>query len=445
MPDPPPEPISPEKEYWVAQNLAARLLARPWTLSSVANAIREILPKMPSKQRAALAVRVFELGEDTYPPTPPRIVAFLLDSQFFTPKPDQAIITVLDAPDFAPLLPFAGLKIPALETPAELADWFGLSVEELEWFSDARRGQARASTEKLLHYRYILVRKPNGTPRLLEAPKARLKGIQRRILRKILAPIPVQDRAHGFVTGRSCLTGAQIHANEAVVASFDLSAFFPSISAPRIHGIFRSLGYPWAVARYLTGLCTTSTPPGVINHLSGAAVLNATYGIPHLPQGAPTSPALANLLAWRLDRRLDGLARAAGANYSRYADDLAFSGGNDFARSIGRFSKAVAIIATEEGFYLNQSKTHIMHRHQRQQVTGLVVNDHININRTDFDTLKATLHNCVRQGPGSQNRTGAPDFRRHLDGRINWVEQANPRRGAKLRQMFNRIDWEPGK
>jgi retron-type reverse transcriptase len=195
----------------------------------------------------------------------------------------------------------------------------------------------------------------------------------------------------------------------------------------------------------LTGLCTTITPFGVINRLAAApcdaAALRATYGARHLPQGAPTSPALANLLAWRLDLRLYGLARAAGANYTRYADDLAFSGDADFAKSLGRFNKAMTTIAGEEGFRLNHTKTRIMPRHQSQRVTGLVVNDHVNVGRTGFDTLKAILHNCVRGDPDSQNRAGVPDFRRHLEGRIAWVEQVNPHLGTKLRRVFERIEW----
>ena len=298
----------------------------------------------------------------------------------------------------------------------------------------------------MLHYHHTLTRDRFGKPRLLEAPKTRLKAIQRRILREILTPVPVHDRAHGFVAGRSCLTGAQVHAGEAVVATFDLAAFFPSVGAPRVHGIFRSLGYPWSVARALTGLCTTRTPNSVIDRLSTASAessaLRATYGMRHLPQGAPTSPALANLLTWRLDQRLHGLARAAGANYSRYADDLAFSGPLEFARSLPRFDKAVAQIVSEEGFRLNLMKTRVMPRHGRQRVTGVVVNDHCNMDRTAFDTLKAIFHNCMRGDPQGQNRAGVPDFRRHLEGRLNWLEQLNPQRGAKLRQVFEQIEWD---
>jgi RNA-directed DNA polymerase len=199
------------------------------------------------------------------------------------------------------------------------------------------------------------------------------------------------------------------------------------------------------VSRLLAGLCTTQTPAGVLARLPSGrrpdSREQALYRTPHLPQGAPTSPALANLLTWRIDSRLHGLARAAGANYTRYADDLAFSGGDDFAGGLHRFGKAVETILQEEGFRLNAAKTRIMRRGERQRVTGIVVNEHCNVGRAEFDTLKATLFNCARTGPAAENRAGVPDYRSHLDGRVSWVEQINPPRGAKLRRLFERIDW----
>jgi RNA-directed DNA polymerase len=121
----------------------------------------------------------------------------------------------------------------------------------------------------------------------------------------------------------------------------DLEDFFPSISGVRIQAFFRTAGYPERVADLLGGICTNGEPP-------------------HLPQGAPTSPSLANLCAWRMDARLTGLAESVGAMYTRYADDLAFSGGEDFDRRVGRFSTHVAAIVCEEGFHVNHRKTRIM-------------------------------------------------------------------------------------
>jgi hypothetical protein len=160
-----------------------------------------------------------------------------------------------------------------------------------------------------------------------------------------------------------------------------------------------------------------------------------------LPQGAPTSPALANLAAWHLDARLLGLARSFGASYTRYADDLAFSGDEAFARRVKSLLAAVEHIVRDEGFVLNAPKTRVMRRSGCQRVTGIVVNDHINVSRTVFDVLKATLHNCIKSGPALENRTGLSDFRAHLNGRITWVENVNPVRAERLRRMFDMIEW----
>jgi len=163
-----------------------------------------------------------------------------------------------------------------------------------------------------------------------------------------------------------------------------------------------------------------------------------------LPQGAPTSPALANLCAFGLDRRLAGAAAAVGAEYSRYADDLAFSGDAAFARRIQKFSTFAAAIALDEGFDVNFRKTRIMHHAQRQLVCGLVVNERPNLPRRDYDRLKAILTNCRRHGVDAQNREERADFRAHLQGRVAWVEAVAPARGAKLRALFEAISWATG-
>jgi hypothetical protein len=431
-----------------AQTVAARLLAGPaWSKDAVANLLRTTLGRKGGAARAILVKHVLALGQAPYLPSQSELAGFLYHSEVFKPPADRRLATCLDPPRFAPALPLRDLKLPALAAIGDMSDWLGLPAEQLDWLADMRRTHERTLQVPLQHYRYAFVDKRAGGLRLLEAPKPRLKAIQRRILHEILSRVPVHDCAKGFVAGRSCLNGAQVHAGETVVATFDLAQFFPSLGHARVHGLFRTLGYPKDVARRLTGLCTTITPRDVYLRLPPsdrpADPIRPLFGLPHLPQGAPTSPALANLLAFRLDIRLHGLARAAGANYTRYADDLAFSGGYSFARRLDGFQEAVGCIALEEGFALNPTKTRIMPRSARQRVTGVVVNAHCNVARPDFDELKATLHNCVRDGVASQNRAGLPDFRRHLDGRVVWVEQVNPSRGNKLRRLFEAIDWNP--
>ena len=428
-----------------ANNLATRLLSRPWTEEAIALEIKMALESTHGRTRRALVARLFALGSGAYPPSPHALTAFLISSPYFKPPQRSAAAAVLDSPMFAPAAPFIGLPIPALVTLGELAEWVGLSLDQLDGLAGVRQGHSRTVEPTLQHYRYGFIDKSGGKSRLIEAPKPRLKAIQRQILREILAPVPVHPCAKGFVAGRSCMSGAQVHASEAVVATFDLAQFFPSISLARIHGIFRCFGYPWIVSRRLAGLCTTTTPPGIFRRIPEVRRPDtheqALFRVPHLPQGAPTSPALANLPAYKVDLRLHGLARAAGANYTRYADDLAFSGDAGFADALDRFGISIERILKEEGFALNPTKTRIMSRGQRQRVTGIVVNEHCNVGRAEFDALKAILFNSARSGPAGQNRAGAPDFRAHLAGRVSWVEQVNPARGAKLRQLFDQIEW----
>ncbi|MGI9387222.1 MAG: reverse transcriptase family protein, partial [Methyloligellaceae bacterium] len=272
-----------------------------------------------------------------------------------------------------------------------------------------------------------------------------LKTIQRKILRGILDHVPPHECAHGFVLGRSCATAASEHAGEHVVITVDLKDFFPATRLSRVHRTFRSLGYPSQVARALTALCSTITPASVFTRRQVDCEhhwkTRKMFAAPHLPQGAPTSPALANLAAWQLDNRLCGLARSFGVTHTRYADDLAFSGDADLARRGRKFLSLLEKIAGDEGYQLNHRKTRIMRRSSCQRVTGLVVNDHINVSRTAYDELKAILHNCTQTGPAVQNRAGHPDFRAHLDGRITWVESVNRVRGEKLRRKFEQIRW----
>jgi hypothetical protein len=226
----------------------------------------------------------------------------------------------------------------------------------------------------------------------------------------------------------------------------DLADFFASVSRARVASLFRRVGYPRRVASALAGLCTAPTPefalsehPRVNVDLAQRFLTNARLRDAHLPQGAPTSPALSNLAAWRLDRRLAGLAAAFGATMTRYADDLAFSGDTAFGRSLRFFVAHVGAIAAEEGFRVNHRKTRVMGQGQRQTLCGVVVNDTANVPRRERDRLRATLFNVARFGVDGQNRAGRPDFRRHLEGRVAWVAGLNPGAGKRLRELLARI------
>ncbi len=380
------------------------------------------------------------------------LIAFLERDRGFrlacTKYADQLVVAqrISEPSKMSPAEGTKAWALPGIHSAGELADWLELETGELEWFADLKTLSSQEGS-RLSHYRYRVLKKQWGTVRLIEAPKPRLKLLQRRILVEVLNAVPPHAAAHGFVRGRGIQSFAAPHAEQAVVLKMDLSDFFPSFSVARIQAFFRTAGYPEPVADLLGGICTTAAPVAVWGeHRDGisAAQLAAArelYRRRHLPQGAPTSPELANICAYRLDCRLAGLARAAGATYTRYADDLAFSGDEKFERCCERFSSHVAAILLEEGFQPHYRKTRIMRRSVRQQLAGLVVNQRINVARRDFDLLKAILTNCIRLSPESQNRDNHPDFHSHLEGRIGFVESINPEKGARLWRLFRTVQW----
>lgn len=349
-----------------------------------------------------------------------------------------------------------GREPAAIDSPLALAQMLELSDGQLAWLADVRGLERRVAAERLRNYRYRWVPRRSGVPRLLEAPKARLKEIQRWIAHEILDAAAPDDGAHGFVRGRSALTHAAAHCSREIVLRLDLRDFFASVAAGRVYGIFDALGYTPKVAYLLCGLCTNATPAFVFERLAPVpppligriALLRRQLATPHLPQGAPCSPALANLAAVRLDRRLRGLASAFELHYSRYCDDLTFSGARLTRTRFAAFRGLAQRIVRAEGFVLNADKTLLRTRAQRQQVTGIVVNARPNVARIDYDRLRATLHALARGGnaaaaaePGGGR---ALTRRAQLYGQVAWVGSLNAARGAKLRRALDAIDWPDG-
>ena len=342
--------------------------------------------------------------------------------------------------------------IPRIETLGGLAEWLEMTPSELTWFADLKGLGYKRPQARLEHYHYRVLAKASGSIRLIETPKPRLKDLQRRILSAILDRIPSHSAAHGFVKGRSIQTFAVPHVGQRVVLRIDLENFFPSFAGVRVQSFFRTIGYPETVADLLGGLVTNAVPRSIwcdVIKQPGFALdpgelwhVQSMYARPHLPQGAPTSPSLANLCSYRLDCRLSGLAQSAGATYTRYADDLAFSGGGSFASGVERFATHVAAILGEEGFTVQHRKTRIMRQSTRQHLAGLVTNQRLNVRRHHFDVLKATLTNCVRHSPEAQNLEAHPHFREHLQGRIAFIESINLEKGKRLRELFDQIRWE---
>lgn len=334
--------------------------------------------------------------------------------------------------------PFAleTLDLPRWDTPADLAAGLGLAPERLQWllgpaqdFRESREDRPHSS-----HYHPLLRPKRSGGLRLIEIPKPGLKAVQQRLLAGLLNGIPAHESAHGFIKGRSVLSHAREHAGNAVVIAYDLRDFFNSVPVARVRALWRTLGYAEGVADALAALVTTRTPLPVRERLVDAGGIDflqaKRLAARHLPQGAPTSPAVANLCAFGLDLRLEGLAWRFGAHYSRYADDIVFSGPRRLAGQSRALQGWVEAIALAEGFALHPRKTRHMPAHRRQQVTGIVVNERPNMERGAYDRLRAQLHAMAARGCDAETWVRA-------QGQVAWASQlVVASRAQKLQRML---------
>lgn len=311
--------------------------------------------------------------------------------------------------------------LPVWTSEADIAAALGLTLKQLQAFGIHRR------RDRAPHYVTFAIPKRNGKERLICAPKRGLKAALRKLDEALVAKLPVSGCAHGFVKGRSIVTNARPHAGKKVVLRFDIKDCFPTIHFGRIRGLFLSFGYAYPVAASLAAFVTESPRQRVA---AEGQVYYAPIGPRALVQGAPTSPGLCNAVLGRLDRRLAGFAKARGFTYTRYADDLTFSG--DDLGKIDAFLKAVPGIAAAEGFEINRAKTRVMRASRRQTVTGVVVNKAPGLSRQERRKLRAALHR-QRTSPAA-----APESeKRRLEGKLAYVRMINPAQAERLTKKSN--------
>lgn len=320
--------------------------------------------------------------------------------------------------------------LPVLHSPADVATALKLSIPQLKWLA------FHSEVVKKTHYVRFVVKKRSGGERVLSAPHRKLKAIQRWLLAEVLGKIPLENPAHGFVPARGIVTNAVPHVGQQFVINMDLKDFFPSIGCKRVRHAFRRVGYSGAVSTVLALLCTECPRQPITFNGERYEVATGPLG---LPQGAPTSPALSNLVARKLDKRLAGFARKLGLSYTRYADDLTFSGPAELAARIGYVLAKVRHVAAEEGFTVNERKTRVMRPSRAMEVTGVVVNDKPSVHRDEIRKLRAILHQAKTEGFDQQNREDRPHFRAWLQGKIAFVSMVNPAAGAKLQAALDTL------
>lgn len=300
------------------------------------------------------------------------------------------------------------LDLPVWKSEDELAAALGLTLKQL-WFFAMHREQEQAR-----HYVTFAIPKRSGGERFIMAPKRRLKALQRQLLALVVEKLPVHEAAHGFRKGRSIASGAARHVGKRLVLKLDLKDFFPSVTLPRVRGLLIAYGYGYPVATALALLMTEAVRQPV--EVDGK-LYHVPVGPRHCVQGAPTSPGLCNALVLQLDRRLSGLARKFGFDYTRYADDLTFSG-PDRKQGWGLYQRALGIIE-EEGFSVHPAKTILMGMGRRQTVTGVVVNQVAGLSRQTRRRWRAALH----QRQESEAR---------LKGQLAFLWMLNPSQAAAL-------------
>lgn len=315
--------------------------------------------------------------------------------------------------------------LPALKSPLELAQAMGIALPELK-FLCFHREVARTT-----HYRRFMLPKKTGGQRTISAPMPRLKRAQYWVLDNLLAKVPCHAAVHGFMPGRSIVTNAAPHCGKPVVINLDLKDFFPSVTYPRIKGVFQGLGYDERIASVLALLCSENACDEL--EVDGECFFVGGKGRDRvLPQGAPTSPMLTNILCRKLDRRLQGLADKLGFTYTRYADDLTFSASATGTAQVGRLLRQVHHVLRDEGFTPHPDKQRVMRSGSRQEVTGVVVNQKPSVPRRERRKLRAALHNAQRNGLEAATWQGQPATRDVLVGYARFVQMVDARQGAAL-------------
>lgn len=335
-------------------------------------------------------------------------------------------------------------QLPLITKHTELAETLKLSVPQLKGLCYQREVATK------LPYTHFTITKRNGTPRDIWAPIPRLKYVQHWVLTQILNQLPTHGAAHGFVRGRSIVSNAAVHSDSNILIKLDITNFFPTVNWRRVKGVFRHAGYPEQIATLLALLCTEAPRQLVQQH---GVTHYVALGERALPQGAPTSPALSNIVCINLDRRLTGLAEKIGLRYSRYADDLTFSLPNspsddvksnhaksgdvksDGAKNadthnqlIGQLLGSVHKILREEGFALNGDKTRVIRTGNQQSVTGMVVNGEgvPRVPRRIKRQLRAAIHNLQAGKPQRDGETLST-----LSGYAAWIASAEPELGQR--------------
>ena len=310
----------------------------------------------------------------------------------------------------------------------------------------ARRGHAK--------YRLVLLKKRipgRSTKQIISIPPQSLAIAQRWLVDHVLRYTPVHPASFAFHPKSSPVQAAEQHPNTKWLLKVDIEDFFHSVSEGTVSAIFAHLGFPKLLAFEFARLCSIDLDRGPernpVPH-SGPITFYARGYEGCLPQGAPTSPMLANLAMLRIDKRFAHLAEERGLRYSRYADDLAFSTDTDRSlEEMHRLQRDVSEILNGSGFRPNQRKTVIRGPGTRRIVLGMLVDGPTpRLQRASKDIIRFHLHylSSPAHGPASHalaRKTGISSLYHHVRGLIGWAQQVEPAFGLQALEQFASVDW----
>ena len=277
------------------------------------------------------------------------------------------------------------------------------------------------STLEINYYSTLQIPKKKGGNRKLLIPAMSLRLIQKWILKNILNNIPISDYANGFYKKRSIVTNAEKHIGKNCIINLDLKDFFPSITLEQVFRIFYYYGYTKEISYLLARLCTYNKA---------------------LPQGSPASPYISNIVCLKLDKRLSKLAITYKANYTRYADDITFSG--DYG--IEKIINIAKDIIKEEGFKINNNKTRIAYKHERQEVTGLIISKNkISVKKKYKKKLLQEIYYCKKYGVHSHLKhikSQKAFYKDHMYGKAYFINMVDKDLGKRIINELDEINWE---
>lgn len=342
-------------------------------------------------------------------------------------------------------------KLPVIFSLEHLVIQIGIESDYLRnLLGEGKNNISYDYEHKYKRYNYFKLKKRNGSFREIMAPAKDLKYIQKWILVNILEHYPLAESCKGFRKKISIYDNAKVHEHSEIILKVDLLKFYDTITEKRVYGTFKNMGYIENLAYTLAKITTAKHRLDYwvnVEKESGEQLKQLlSEKPPILPQGAPTSPMLANIIATKMDFRLEALAKKMNFRYSRYADDLTFS-----IQKEGKLPslKLISKIITDEGFFINKEKTKYMKKGCKQYVTGLTTTNGVNVSKKYRKEIAEHIFYCRKYGVASHLKRREKDFPKYnaisfhdwLYGHLCFIKSVNPKANKKMLEDFNKINW----